>query len=459
MAETDILNPPDWQSQGMPWNPNPGYGFSRKLGANRQTQRPRLGTFASRDVGNAGHSFTLQWIGVPLWMVQRILQFYHSFKHGYFTLIDADNNGRHYVGRFMSEPEQTHTANGKYSIQGLVFEEVPTARMLNYPSDWQNDGHTINVVDDFLNPLVATMQGDWVPNVVGGSTAGVTSTAPSAYEMYDFGGAVGDWAQLQYTGWGFQIAFRLSGTLGAVDIFLDGVQLVTGLDLSSGATASASSPLVTLAVTPGAAGPVTLTVTIRLSRSASRQGRLSGCVRGRRHGHHLSAAGVHLLMQSYLAQVAARQLASGGAAGISLLELQTIAGNRYYWSDAKLAAPSELAVFDNPVIIRRTAETPNAPPPPNVQFVPWILTPPSFHSFRSTQTATGTVVIQNVTGDTVRRDAAQIFSQFELLGSLFIYRLWLTDCEFATDVVQGTVDEVVIEADGDSISSFAGRFL
>jgi hypothetical protein len=246
MAETDILNPTNWQTT-LDFNPNPSYGFSRKEGSNRQLQRPRMGTFITRDVVNGGNVFSLQWIGIPLSIVQRIKQLYHSYKNGYLTLIDVDAGGRNYVGRFTNEPEANHTANGKYNIQGLIFEEVPLARMLQYPNDWTN-GHTINVLDDFLNPLVAFMQGTWITQISPVAPAGSAANDPSVYECYNAAAVSGDAAQIGYVGWGFQMTLRLAAGLGLCCIYLDGAELVTDLNLTTGAYAAIAAPA-TLVVT------------------------------------------------------------------------------------------------------------------------------------------------------------------------------------------------------------------
>lgn len=253
MAETDILNPTNWVALGMPFNPNPSYGFSRKMSNNRLMQRPRLGPFITRDVGNAGHIFPLSWVNTDLTTARRVTKFYHDFKHGYFTFINPDWGGRHFVGRFTSEPEAVQTANGKWTIQGCTFEEIPTARMLSYPSDWANDGHPLNVVDDFFPggtpmPLVAFMQGAWtLQQGIFYSTSATPLTDPASYGGFINAPAAGDWGQVQYTGWGFQMTFPLALSNGVVNVYLDGVEIIAGLDLSNGTCASSTS-VVSLAV-------------------------------------------------------------------------------------------------------------------------------------------------------------------------------------------------------------------
>ena len=267
MAETDILNPTNWAALGMPFNPNPSYGFSRKMSNNRLMQRPRLGPFITRDVGNAGHSFPLSWVNTDLSTARRVVKFYHDFRNGYFTFINPDWGGRNFVGRFTSEPEAVEVANGKWTIQGALFEEIPTARMLTYPNDWAHDGHPLNVVDDFFTggtptPRVAFMQGAWTLGQIAFSGFGVPATLdPTTYVGIDVAPAAADWAQTQYTGWGFQMTFPLAQTYGVVNLYLDGVEIVTSLDLSNG-TCVSSSAIVNLNVTAGVPHPTWVNVTV-----------------------------------------------------------------------------------------------------------------------------------------------------------------------------------------------------
>ena len=164
MAETDILNPVQGFSDELGFNPNWSYGSPRRTTSNTAATKARLGLPFSRDVMNQGYAFELYFIDNPWAAIQRIVWFYNTFKNGYFTIIDWDGGGRHHVGRFTSAPNAQETANGKYTIQGLLFEETPTARMLMYPWDWANWSHPIYAIDDYLNPRVAYV-GPWVAQV------------------------------------------------------------------------------------------------------------------------------------------------------------------------------------------------------------------------------------------------------------------------------------------------------
>ena len=269
MAETDILNPQagfwDVLGDSPTWN----FDYTRKKAINKQDMQSRLGSPYSRDIGNAGHSFAWNWVGRPLATMQRLEKFYEDFKHGYFTVIDYDNGGRHYVGRFMAPPYPQETANLTYTAQAAQFQETPRARMLQYPSDWDNNGFFINALDDLLNPRIATGlltgAGFVAQQTPAAVLAGTSVNAPSSYEMYCADGAVGSFAQAQYVGWGFQMLFRLGANLGIVNIYLDGVMVVEGLDLYSGAVVNVDMypqqyPLNTTVIVTGGAGAGTVLI-------------------------------------------------------------------------------------------------------------------------------------------------------------------------------------------------------
>lgn len=377
MAETDILNPVQGWWDVLGDNPNPNYGWTRRTATNKQAAKPRFGSWPTRETANAGHTYELLYTDRPWATVLRLKRFYEQFQYGFFTLIDYDANGRHHVGRFTSPPYSVETANGKYTVQGLVFEEIPRARMLVYPNDWDNSTHWIHTVDDFFNslvsfsgswiqevdprlnqatgstgsttlPVVATLQLNhttipsdgllivslmWAANPAPSASIGLTITnapgiaqpsialsngiwsqifwgvlpvgtnqitvtypgdtnypafslsasftvvplkaflggaygpgtqvttsgattlsgtavniapadnIPANYELLNPMPAVGDWAQVEYVGWGVRLYFRLSAALGVCDLYFDGVRVVQSLDLSTGTAAATSADI------------------------------------------------------------------------------------------------------------------------------------------------------------------------------------------------------------------------
>jgi hypothetical protein len=236
VAETDILNPTTGYWKQINDNPNPSYGYTRRSASNSALLRARMGAPYSRETMNQGFAFEFNYVDRPWSTILRLKHFYEAFKGGYFTYIDYDAGGRHHVGRFTSPVNGMETANGKYTVQGLIFEEIQQARMLQYPADFVNWSRTINVVDDFLNPAVATYSASsmtWTtqlnPTLVSPSI-----TNPSAYEVYASAPAVGDWAKIEYVGWGFQMQLRTGEGLGAVSLYIDEVFQQFLIDLSTG---------------------------------------------------------------------------------------------------------------------------------------------------------------------------------------------------------------------------------
>jgi hypothetical protein len=157
------------------------------------------------------------------------------------------------------------------------------------------------------------------------------------------------------------------------------------------------------------------------------------------------------MAQSFPASVIASLKASGGPAPVSLLDLQSLSGTLYYWSDANITVQPVLSDIGtpgggiHPLIVTSAAAG-------QVAYKPWILKPPSFHTYKSTQTASGVVTIQNVSGNTVQRDVSQIFTRQEMIGCLAYFRIWKVDMGYPLFAFQGKVNDVDIDADGESMT-------
>jgi hypothetical protein len=232
LANTDIFNPTTGYDEALGFNTNWNYGSPRKTAANYSTTRPRYGKWATRSTGSAGYSFDLTFVDRPLAQVHYIRTFYEKFQTGFFTLIDHDNGDRNHVGRFTSYPQDVETANNKYTIT-VTFEDMPTAPMTSYPLNFGVESHDLYVVDDWLNPLVATSDMSWLVQ-----PAPTLTGVPAAYEAYRPVAVAGNFAQMEYIGWSFQQNVRLAANLGICDVYIDGQSALLGLDLSNGSFAS-----------------------------------------------------------------------------------------------------------------------------------------------------------------------------------------------------------------------------
>ena len=217
----------------------PNYGFTRKRTITKLSQKAAGGAPYTRDTQNTGHRFAFSWIDRNYACVQRVKQFSEQFEDGYFTIIDWDGGpqgeGRHFVGRFVTEVIPVETDFNKWSILNAEFEEVPTVPMVQYPGDWDNDAIWHYASNDFGQPKAATYlaanAGLWALTPRPGMLQGAGAASPGA--SLDTAGALGDWAQYEYHGYGFQL-FMLAGPDGGrFTISLDGVELVNPLPIPS----------------------------------------------------------------------------------------------------------------------------------------------------------------------------------------------------------------------------------
>ena len=70
---------------------------------------------------------------------------------------------------------------------------------------------------------------------------------------------------------------------------------------------------------------------------------------------------------------------------------------------------------------------------------PWLLSVPEITRHRSLQTDVGSFVIQNISGDSLARDAEKLLRASAFEGAEFVYRLWQADAEAAWIEVHGTL--------------------
>jgi hypothetical protein len=160
--------------------------------------------------------------------VQRLKWYFEQYEDGFFTIVDWDGGGRQYVGRFTGDEfPMVETANAKWDVQGLVFEEMPRVAMLVYPSDWANDAVAFFVNNDFGDQKLAT-SGAWTQTArtaVAGSTwtERLQLTVGAAYITMDDTGTAGDWAQYEYRGYGFRLYLLKGPEFGKADVWVDGV--------------------------------------------------------------------------------------------------------------------------------------------------------------------------------------------------------------------------------------------
>lgn len=146
-------------------------------------------------------------------------------------------------------------------------------------------------------------------------------------------------------------------------------------------------------------------------------------------------------------------------APIGVGEQVTIAGNTCAaangsWTIAGVLSPSSYLV-DMPTwggSGSGTGGTSSTAGGGNVDYKGWIVGQPKFTITGTTQTDTGSIDIQNYSGNTVTRDVATAFSMEEFIGAFIYFRLWRADAEYAVFTFMGTVGEVDLNEDKMTLS-------
>lgn len=121
-----------------------------------------------------------------------------------------------------------------------------------------------------------------------------------------------------------------------------------------------------------------------------------------------------------------------GVAPVCLLDIQTMDGDIYYVADRAVSFIPAAITPDGGRLL--------------VQYQPWIVTAPNFKFYRSTQTDTGTIQLQNVSGDTVNRDFSRLARHIALEGAIFVFRWWQAGGEFAWREVHGMLSVVNVSS-------------
>ena len=238
MPATDILNPTTVWEEDIQDSMTPNYGFTRKRVSTKLNKKAVGGTPWTRETQNTGHVFNFSWLGRTSACVQRLKWYYEQYEDGFFTIIDQDGGGRHYVGRFTTEVIPVETGNGMWDVQNVTFEEIPQQAMVTYPSDWAHDAIACFITNDFSDQKLATysptnawVQTDRLSVAEAQGTEHVSlETVGTAYTTMDNPGTAGDWACYEYRGYGFRLYMLKGPTYGNIDLYIDGV-LQTTIDL------------------------------------------------------------------------------------------------------------------------------------------------------------------------------------------------------------------------------------
>jgi len=247
MPETDILNPTAIWESDIQDSMCPNYGFTRKRASTQLRKKAVGGTPWTRETQNTGHTFTFSWLGRSEACANRLKWYGEQYEDGYFTIVDHDGGGRHYVGRFTSEVIPVETGNGMYDVQNVTFEEMPAVAMVEYPSDWDHDSILFTTVNDFNDQKLA-YSGSWTQATLAAAPAltlgGFARTHLSTTYMTNPGTTADDWATYEYRGYGFKLWMLTGPAQGKAGVYIDGV-LNTTVDCYA-ATAVAANVVLTV---------------------------------------------------------------------------------------------------------------------------------------------------------------------------------------------------------------------
>lgn len=213
MSQLDVLNP-------TPTHPlNPDYGFQRKRPITHLNAKANQGAPYFRDITDVGHQFSLNWMDRLGHDARKLKWYYEQYRDGFFTLVDHEGGGREYVGRFSQPVEPIPTSHNHWSVQQVLFDEVPGVPMRNYPGDWDHDAIWRPLLNDFGQRMVAAVSGTW--------TLAADLNAQSLYHFSNAGTVITDLAAYAYAGYGFQFLAPTGPACGQANILLDGVVVGT----------------------------------------------------------------------------------------------------------------------------------------------------------------------------------------------------------------------------------------
>ena len=137
MAERNVLNPVVTWRKDLDDSIGPDYGWERLRSSQLATAKAAGGAPFYRTVGNGGHTTTFSWLRRSQKTSDYLKQWAEQFEDDYFTIVDHDGGGRHYVGTFVGEMPCVEAGNDSYNMQGWKFVETPGAPMLQYPNLWE----------------------------------------------------------------------------------------------------------------------------------------------------------------------------------------------------------------------------------------------------------------------------------------------------------------------------------
>ncbi len=234
MAETNILNPTVTWRRDIDDALGPDFGFEQLRRSQLAMDKAAFGQPFALTVGNGGHTTQFSWLNRSRRCAEYLKRWAEQYEDGFFTIIDHDWRGRHYVGRFTGDMPIVAAGNDRYNLQGWTFEEIPGVPMLRYPGEWEHWAIKLPPVNDFGELAAATFSaapGAWQRPPAVADSNGVLRVPRQVKNLTPTNG---DWAAHQYRGYGFRLWLRVGPGSGVVQIYVDGVLAQDNVVLTSG---------------------------------------------------------------------------------------------------------------------------------------------------------------------------------------------------------------------------------
>ena len=123
---------------------------------------------------------------------------------------------------------------------------------------------------------------------------------------------------------------------------------------------------------------------------------------------------------SYSSELIQIMSARSGPAPICLMDVVALDGTSYHWGNKEIDVPP-VYTGTQPAWAAGLA---NPPANYDTHYFPWLLSATGFHHTRSMQSDTATIMVQNVSGNTIQRDLAGLIVATAFEGALFCFREW-----------------------------------
>jgi hypothetical protein len=112
--------------------------------------------------------------------------------------------------------------------------------------------------------------------------------------------------------------------------------------------------------------------------------------------------------------------ARSGPAPLCLLDVLALDGTSYHWGNKQIDTPAVYTGAHPAWLAAQAFQPANY----DTHYYPWLLSATEFHHTRSQQSYQANITIQDVSGNTLQRDAAGLIVGTSFEGALFCFREW-----------------------------------